>query len=512
AYPTSPTKRIQYTVVGTAPYRKWILSFYKVPLFGSLCKDLIENTQQIVLYESLGLVEVLIFSKQICPGWNQGRAMIGLQSFDRTQGIMAPNRKASDDPWGSIDMNEGWRFVPAEGASLLKRVELYDLSGNLISTGGTTDLNNGTLQASFPNVNTPVGTTSFVVKSIYQKIDDAATEVVGMDTVQVIKNPTNLSATTTTQPTLCGSPTGSISVDVPPGSGAAPYEYSLNEGSFQTNKVFSGLSQGNYVVTVRDAIGCTYTTNTDVDLQNDLILQTMNDTAVCQGSSFIAKTNSNGANFNWSPTAGVDTVTAASPTITSQLSTNYIVTATLGSCTASDTLAVSVLPLPEVDAGQEQTIIAGDAIQLKASASKGIYSWSPAADLNASNILDPTAKPSITTSYTLTVINEYGCTANDDVAINVIPYCVKPMEAFTPNGDGINDVWKINNGSCIRTAKAQVFNRYGSLVYESNDYKNNWDGTYKGKPLPDGTYYFILSYQLINGKAVLLRGSVSILR
>ena len=86
------------------------------------------------------------------------------------------------------------------------------------------------------------------------------------------------------------------------------------------------------------------------------------------------------------------------------------------------------------------------------------------------------------------------------------------MDAFTPNGDGINDRWLITNGNCISTAKAQVFNRYGSKVFESNDYKNNWDGTYKGKPLPDGTYYYVISFNLVNGQTVLLKGNVTILR
>ena len=84
--------------------------------------------------------------------------------------------------------------------------------------------------------------------------------------------------------------------------------------------------------------------------------------------------------------------------------------------------------------------------------------------------------------------------------------------AFTPNGDGINDKWLITNGNCLRTATAQVFNRYGAKVFESNDYRNTWDGTHKGRPLPDGTYYFVLTYELINGKKVFLKGNVTILR
>jgi len=98
------------------------------------------------------------------------------------------------------------------------------------------------------------------------------------------------------------------------------------------------------------------------------------------------------------------------------------------------------------------------------------------------------------------------------MVITVVPYCIKPMEAFTPNGDGVNDYWLITTGSCLKSAKAQVFNRYGAKVFESNDYQNNWQGTHNGKPLPDGTYYFVISYELLNGRTEYLKGSVTILR
>jgi gliding motility-associated-like protein len=86
------------------------------------------------------------------------------------------------------------------------------------------------------------------------------------------------------------------------------------------------------------------------------------------------------------------------------------------------------------------------------------------------------------------------------------------MEAFTPNGDGINDLWLVTTGACLKQAKVEVFNRYGGAVYQNANYQNNWTGTFNGKPLPDGTYYYIISYQLINGKTVHVKGNVTILR
>ena len=87
------------------------------------------------------------------------------------------------------------------------------------------------------------------------------------------------------------------------------------------------------------------------------------------------------------------------------------------------------------------------------------------------------------------------------------------MNAFTPNGDGTNDRWLVTNGAgCTNLVKVRVFNRYGQEVYNNENYQNNWDGMYGGKPIPDGTYYYIIDFRLINGKSVIVKGDVTILR
>ena len=87
------------------------------------------------------------------------------------------------------------------------------------------------------------------------------------------------------------------------------------------------------------------------------------------------------------------------------------------------------------------------------------------------------------------------------------------MNAFSPNGDGTNDLWKATNGSsCISQLQVAVYNRYGNEVYKNNNYNNDWNGTYNGKPLPDGTYYYRITARLFNGNTVSLSGDVTILR
>jgi gliding motility-associated-like protein len=86
------------------------------------------------------------------------------------------------------------------------------------------------------------------------------------------------------------------------------------------------------------------------------------------------------------------------------------------------------------------------------------------------------------------------------------------MNAFTPNGDGQNDRWLVTNGGCTKEIKVAVYNRYGNVIYSNNNYSNNWDGTYKGKPVADGTYYYTITYQTITGNFITIKGDVTILR
>jgi len=288
AVTTSPNRKVQYSVVGAAPHRRWVLSFYKQPLFSSACNPLIENTHQIILYESTGIIEVTIFSKEICTGWNQGRAMIGIQNNARNQGMVVPGRAASSTPWGGLNMNESYRFVPSAGASLFKRVELYDLAGTLIATGTAAPSGNGQLLASFPSICPPSGTTSYIVRSVYTKIDDPAAEVFGSDTVRVTRsNETELNATTSATASVCG-PNGSITVNVPSGVGVPPFAYSLNGGapvsSTSPTHTFTGLVAGTYTVTVTDAAGCSSTKSVTVTSSGTLTVTPTVTAPPCNGS------------------------------------------------------------------------------------------------------------------------------------------------------------------------------------------------------------------------------------
>ncbi len=254
----SPTQQVKYNTIGTAPNRKWVLSFYKVPLFQAACNPLIENTHQIILHESTGVIEVFIKDKQICPSWNNGKAMVGLQDFTQTKGIMPAGRRATDPSWGSIGMNETWRFIPSQGATLYRSVVLLDGTGTVVATGDTTRIDANTFEATFPNICPPSGNSIYVIKTTYQKIDDPTPGAIifSLDTINVLRQAA-LPVTATMTPTTCGSNTGTVTVTV--SGGVGPYQYSIDGGPLQASNVFTGLTAGAHTVFAQDAGGCNNT-------------------------------------------------------------------------------------------------------------------------------------------------------------------------------------------------------------------------------------------------------------
>jgi gliding motility-associated-like protein len=264
---TSPTRQIKYQTVGLPPNRRWVLSYYKIPLFSTACNSLINNTHQIVLHESTGLIEVFIQDKEICRTWNQGKAMVGLQDWTRTKAIMAPGRKATDAPWGSVGMNEVWRFYPKRGAPLFRRVELLDQNNTLISSNtDTVALDENTYEVTFNNVCPPPGNTTYIVKTTYRQINDPNGIIVNADTVRVLRID-RLPVTATSNPSTCGGATGNVTVNA---AGSPGYSYVFPGRPAQTTNVFSNVTAGTYTITVTDATNCVGTVDVTVGSVSNL--------------------------------------------------------------------------------------------------------------------------------------------------------------------------------------------------------------------------------------------------
>ncbi|MRX47474.1 PKD domain-containing protein [Pedobacter puniceum] len=171
---------------------------------------------------------------------------------------------------------------------------------------------------------------------------------------------------------------------------------------------------------------------------------------------------------------------------------------------------IKVNPTPIISAGENQTILIGGNTVLNAVASgEGLtYSWSPATGLSNPTILNPVANPTDDITYTLTVKSAAGCVATDDVFVKVLQKPEIP-NVFTPNGDGTNDRWEIKYLDSYPSVQVNVYNRYGKVVYQSNNYSQAWDGRFNGEDLPVGAYYYIITIEERNLK---YSGSVMIVR
>ncbi len=178
----------------------------------------------------------------------------------------------------------------------------------------------------------------------------------------------------------------------------------------------------------------------------------------------------------------------------------------------SDTVTKQVLVrrIPTVNAGPDLAVLEGGQVVLRAKVTGSTnyqYEWSPSTWLSSTSILQPVSSPHDDITYILTVTGEGGCTAWDNVFVKLLLTPVIP-NAFSPNGDGINDVWNIKNLESYTDCNINVFDRYGRVVYNSIGYNKPWDGTSHGVLLPVGVYYYIIEPK--NGKGP-VTGSVTIL-
>jgi gliding motility-associated-like protein len=156
----------------------------------------------------------------------------------------------------------------------------------------------------------------------------------------------------------------------------------------------------------------------------------------------------------------------------------------------------TVYPNPVVNAGPDRVVLEGGTITLQpvVTGNDLQYLWTPDLYLNSTTSATPiVSSPADDITYTLTVIARGGCKASDDVFVKLLK-APKIPNTFSPNGDGINERWKIKYLESYPECSIQVFTRAGQLVYESRGYSDAtaWDGTLKGKSLPIDTYYYIL--------------------
>ncbi len=181
-------------------------------------------------------------------------------------------------------------------------------------------------------------------------------------------------------------------------------------------------------------------------------------------------------------------------------------------CFDTLTMRVKVLPLPRTHLlNHDTTIKYGQSIQLLANGAK-LYNWTQASTLDNPNISYPVATPTGPTTYVVTGLTADGCRSTDSVRVNIdyrdnlfVP------SAFSPNGDGKNDVFRVSNLTVQRVMEFRVYNRWGQEIYFANNNKG-WDGTWKNIPQDVGNYTYFIKVAYPDGLIENYKGEVTLVR
>ncbi|MES2003204.1 MAG: PKD domain-containing protein [Bacteroidota bacterium] len=249
------------------------------------------------------------------------------------------------------------------------------------------------------------------------------------------------------------------------------------------------------------------------------IAQAGSDTVVCFGSRIQLRSTIVGDNINWTPTNTLINPNVASPIAGPSHTTTYVVRVTdTAGCLkpVTDTIVVFVSPPVVADAGRDTMALPNQPLQLKASGGSR-YIWSPETGLSNPSIPDPVATLDADTDsvkYKVRVYDLNGCYADDEITIKVYrtgPDILVPT-AFTPNGDGKNDVLRPVTVGISQLHYFRIYNRWGEVLFSTTELGRGWDGTYHGTQQPSNTYIFAVEGVDYTGKIVFRKGTAVLIR
>lgn len=267
-------------------------------------------------------------------------------------------------------------------------------------------------------------------------------------------------------------------------------------------------NSGKYFVNVVNAEGCIRKDSTIVLVNMSPIATASFDSIlICEGE-IVALSASGGDAYSWNPAGTLENPTTSNPIATPLASTRYqAVVSNQAGCSDTVFVKVNVAQFPVANAGPDKLIFSGQTVQLTATASSNTtYHWSPATFINDISVLQPFVNPPRDLPYILEVSSICGTDA-DTVQVKVFKDLDIP-NAFTPNGDGINDNWNIPAIGVHPAFEIRVYGRFGQLVYFAKNAMQPWDGRLKGSPLPMGVYFYQIN---LNGERN-VKGSIMLIR
>lgn len=307
-------------------------------------------------------------------------------------------------------------------------------------------------------------------------------------------------------------------------TGAKDYTWSPNNAISCTNcedPVANPLTGITYKVHGVDVYGCADSDEVTVNVIKRQPVSFGSGDTICRGESAQLRATG-GSSYTWFPATGLSDPTSPDPIATPNITTDYTVIVKQGDCFA-DTNSITVLvhQPPSVNAGPDLSASAGSEVTINTKGSSDIttYSWTPADGLSCADCANPVLTPKKSMTYTVTVANQYGCMASDDM--NVTVSCDASLlfvaNTFTPNADGVNDRFYPQGKGIDLVTRFSVYNRWGQLLFDArnipvNDPNSGWDGTYKFERLKPDVFVYILQASCASGQPLEMKGDVSLIR
>lgn len=301
-------------------------------------------------------------------------------------------------------------------------------------------------------------------------------------------------------------------------SGGNSYVWSPSSTLTNSNSsapIASPVNNTTYYVEITDQYNCKYFDSVAISTFEPPVFSMTPDTSICLNESASLRA-SGGDDYTWGHDNIIDQMGDSLFVSKPGVTTDFWVLVHHKACNLSDTLraTINVRQLPNVSASSSNDIdCLKSSSQLSASGGTS-YIWTPSDGLSGTNTPNPMASPTATTQYTVTATGTNGCIGYDTVSVKV-NYSGKVFSglpnAFTPNGDGVNDCVSLKSWAPVSNLDFRIYNRFGQLIFQTNKMKDCWDGTFRGQPQDADVYVYIIKAQSACGD-INQKGTITLIR
>mgnify|MGYP002621741027 CR=1 FL=1 len=481
---------IRYGVMGAYPCRTFVFNYDNIGLF-SCWSSGAYNSYQMVIYEGTNIIDVFIRHREPCESWNNGNGVVGIQNATSAQMVIAPGRDFSPN-WTAN--NEAWRFTPITPMDEDAEIEWFaNTVSPATSVGHTKKI-----------VLDPQETTDYIVKYHFTNASDSLFDL--YDTIHVIVDVPDLSLDTFT---VCPGKTVTLIPIFGDTSEVHPQDYLWSTSATSDTISIIARETQEYELKVLFDNNCQRTARTIVHVDTMAVPVITGDSSICYGERvrMVATVDDPSYILRWGNGMETD-VLVVQPSDTSTFTIKAVLP-TDEECFTTDTFTVNVKPIPQISftyTPESVVIERGSGTLTCHTDCDPNYNivWNFNDRYNPENSIVE-GQQSVTYEFThvgsyditLSATNEYECSDSVTEHVRVyVPVSFIVPNAFTPNDDGLNDVFvPVYEGVELTQYLMLVYDRQGRIVFKSTNLASGWDGRdLNGQLCPQGVYTYYIRH------------------